>query len=83
MYVKGTVFYRATVRLATVATKCLRWEHVQLYAFVNVDGANTLKVKVGFRNLNGSSGNTDDRSKTIPLRLLPLRFPLRTVSVKQ
>lgn len=58
----------------TVGTKCLRWEHVELFAFLNVNGYPTLKAKIRFRDLKGNSKNADQRSKTIPLRLLPLKL---------
>ena len=51
--------------------KCLRWEHVKLYAFLE-NGKPTVKAKIHFRDLKGVFGNEYDRSKTVLLRLLPL-----------
>ncbi|KAJ9649484.1 hypothetical protein H2199_000259 [Coniosporium tulheliwenetii] len=53
-------------------TKYLRWSHVKLYAF-NEDGKTVLRALVAFSNLKSATIETN-KTKTIPLRLLPLHM---------
>ena len=53
--------------------KCLPGNPIQLFAFRR-KGQITLQARVRFTDLKGSYGTTEERSKIIPLRLLPLEL---------
>lgn len=40
----------------SVDPKCLRWRHVELFAFPSVDGRNTLKAEVRYNDLESRAG---------------------------